>query len=104
MDDWLLPYVGTNVGLGLVSGWAVGFTLKKIAKLAAILLGISFVLIQILVVNKFLAINWPGLAAAFAQISKKSTAQSPHWWSLLLYNFPYAGSFAVGFFLGFKKG
>ena len=102
--DWVIPYLATGIGLGLVTGWAVGFTLKKIAKLAALLLGVTFVLVQLLVVNRMMFVNWPAIGSFFNVAKTEAASHSRHWWSMLLVNFPYATSFGVGFLSGFKKG
>jgi uncharacterized membrane protein (Fun14 family) len=90
--------------MGLVTGWAVGFALKKIAKLVALILAVVFVFVQLLVVNKMMVVNWPALAHTFSIATGHVASHSNHWWSTLLLNFPYAGAFGVGFFSGFKKG
>lgn len=115
MPDWqaLVPTVGTGVGFGLVTGWAVGFLAKKVAKLVALLAALVFIGIQLAVANRLLTVNWHGVATAFDKVSSQLSSESTHTlfglpvsgpWSLLLVNFPYAGSFAVGFLLGFRKG
>jgi len=106
LPDWnaLAPWLGAGVGFGLVTGWAVGFLAKKVAKLAALLLALIFIGIQLLVANHLLVVNWHGVAAGFEQMTQHMSSQSAHWRSLLMMNFPYAGSFAVGFFMGFRKG
>jgi uncharacterized membrane protein (Fun14 family) len=103
-QSWLLPYLGTGIGFGLVTGWAVGFVTKKVAKIAAFFLGVLFIAVQVLVVNKLLVVNWHGFTDVFIQVTKPFTSNPSHWWSLLLVSFPYAGAFAVGFAFGFKKG
>jgi len=87
-----------------VAGWAVGYVTKKVAKLVALVLGVFFILIQVLVVNRFLNVNWQAVSSLFDSMAHQLSGQSSHWWSLLLFQFPYAGSFGVGFVLGFRKG
>ena len=100
----VLAWLGTGIGFGLVSGWAVGYALKKVALLAALLLGLSFILVQLMVVNRFVTVDWKAVADSFGHASRSLSGPNASWWKLLVNNFPYAGSFGVGFFMGFKKG
>lgn len=100
----VLAWLGTGIGFGLVSGWVVGFVLKKVALVAAFILGVIFIVIQLMVVNRFISVNWPAVAEFFGHAAKQMGAQNAPWWKMLIGNFPYAGSFGVGFFLGFRKG
>ena len=47
-------YLGT-LGFGGIAGWSVGFTLKKVAKLAALVLGVVIIAVQALSYNHFIA-------------------------------------------------
>ena len=99
-----LPYLGTGIGFGLVTGWVVGLFTKKVASIVGFFLGFLFVLLQILVLNHLIQVNWPQVARAFDHVVHAARGSQSHWWAMLLWNFPYAGSFAVGFALGFRKG
>ena len=108
MDDkfWAqyLPVLGAGVGFGLVSGWAVGYLAKKVMLLLALAVGLVFVVIQVMVVSKLLSVNWHGVSVSFTRLTHHVQGGHSAMWSVLVYNFPYAGAFAVGFALGFKKG
>lgn len=88
--------------MGGLAGWSVGFTLKKFAKMAALLVGVIFIALQALAYHHFIAVDWQKIQ----QFVPDSRLQE--WWmammGVLTYQFPFAGSFAVGFFLGFRKG
>jgi uncharacterized membrane protein (Fun14 family) len=100
----VLAWLGTGIGFGLISGWSVGYVLKKVALLAAFILGVAFILLQVMVVNRYVTVDWKAVAHVFGQAAHSVTARNATWWKVLLTNFPYAGSFGVGFFLGFRKG
>lgn len=99
-----LPILGAGALFGLVTGWAVGYLAKKVMLLLALAVGLVFVVIQLLVVSQFLQVNWQGIATAFHRLCQQVQGGPKGIWPLLVYNFPYAGSFAVGFTFGFKKG
>lgn len=91
-----------TLGGGGIAGWAVGFTLKKFAKLAALVVGIGFLSLQLLAFNKFITIDWNAIKSAVPDESLERSATSIM--SIITYNLPFAGSFVIGFWLGFRKG
>lgn len=94
-------YLGT-LGFGGIAGWSVGFTLKKVAKLAAIVLGIAIIAIQALSYHHIIAIDWDKIQMAMPPGSL--TTWWDKLWAMLSYNLPFAGGFLTGFLLGFRKG
>ena len=104
-DLWNSSQIGFNVltlGFGGLSGWAVGYTLKKFAKLTALIVGIAFISIQLLAYNHFLKIDWEKIKQAVPdeQIEQTTTA----FMSMVTYNLPFAGTFIIGFWFGFRRG
>lgn len=91
-----------TLGGGGIAGWAVGYTLKKFAKLAALIVGVAFISLQLLAFNKFITIDWQAIKNAVPDDKLEQSATSVM--SIITYNLPFAGSFAVGFWLGFRKG
>lgn len=91
-----------TLGSGGIAGWAVGFTLKKFAKLAALVVGIVFMAIQYLAYNRYITIDWDRIRQSVPDetIERSYTEMM----SVLTYNLPFAGAFLVGFWLGFRKG
>ena len=95
-------YMLGTVGFGSLAGWSVGFTLKKFAKMAALLVGIVFIAVQALAYHHFIAVDWEKINALVPDNKLHEL-----WYALmgvLTYNFPFAGSFFIGFYLGFRKG
>lgn len=91
-----------TLGGGGIAGWCVGYTLKKVAKVVAIFLGITFITLQYLAYKHVITVDWNKVQNA---VDKQHLEQSAEgFMSVLTYNLPFAGSFVVGFFLGFKKG
>lgn len=104
--DQLLGGQGTywlaTLGGGGIAGWCVGFTLKKVAKIVAIFLGITFITLQYLAYKHIITVDWNKVQNAVDKQHLEQSAQG--FMSVLTYNLPFAGSFVVGFLLGFKKG
>jgi len=102
LSSELLGPLTTQLGVGGIGGFIVGFALKKIAKLVAILLGLLFVGLQYLAYIGIIQINYDRLIE-YAQNLVGSAGQFsiP---SFLIANIPFAGAFVAGFALGFLKG
>ncbi len=104
--DQLLGGQGTywlaTLGGGGIAGLCVGYTLKKVAKIVAIFLGITFITLQYLAYKHVITVDWNKVQSA---VDKQHLEQSAEGlMSFLTYNLPFAGSFILGFVIGFKKG
>ena len=99
-DD--VKFILMTLGGGGLAGWAVGFTLKKVAKLAALVLGVGFISIQYLAYNSYITIDWERIKNTVPDEKLEQSANSLM--SMLTYNLPFAGAFLVGFWMGFRKG
>jgi uncharacterized membrane protein (Fun14 family) len=91
-----------TLGGGGIAGWCVGYTLKKVAKVVAIFLGITFITLQYLAYKHIITVDWTKVQSAVDKQHLEKSAEG--FMSVLTYNLPFAGSFVVGFFLGFRKG
>ena len=105
----LSPYLGGTaaaLGFGGAAGLAVGYTAKKVTKLAAIALGLAFILVQVLAYNGLITINWGAVETTAAGVwsDPHGVTLADRAWSILSANLPFGGGFAAGFALGFKMG
>jgi uncharacterized membrane protein (Fun14 family) len=92
------------LGLGGVAGAVVGYALKKVAKIAAVFLGLAFILVQFLVYKGCLHWDASAVSSHTPEMAHAAQAASHALWKVLLYNLPFAAGFAPGFWLGFRKG
>lgn len=100
--DILTPMI-SELGIGGIGGFVVGYALKKIAKIFAIILGIGFVGLQYLAYKGFITINYPALKEWMVNITGQTTGLQ----SLaadFVAHIPFGASFGLGFYLGLKKG
>jgi uncharacterized membrane protein (Fun14 family) len=97
-----VTFVLSTLGFGGIAGWCVGFTLKKFAKMMALLVGVLFIALQVLAYNRFITINWTAVEGVVPPESLQTIWVSLM--SVMTYNFPFAGAFTAGFYLGFRKG
>ncbi len=102
MVEVLTPLL-TQLGVGGVAGLCVGFALKKIGKLVAVLIGIAFLGLEFLAWKGIISINYDALTTwaneLFAQVGVLEGVLSA-----IIANLPFAASFLVGFAIGLKMG
>lgn len=107
------PFVAT-IGGGFFVGILIGYALKKVVKLAAVVVGLLFAGIAYLQYQQILNINWNNLEAASQNALStlaNATARIPVFNSsdhtaaaLSNLGIPLTGSVATGFAVGFMKG
>lgn len=112
--------VAATVGGGFFAGILVGYALKKVVKILAIVVGLFFAGLAYLQYQQLLIINWDKLQTtsqnavtmltnATTQISdhiNNITGTNNHTTALAISNLgiPLTGSMAMGFAIGFMKG
>jgi uncharacterized membrane protein (Fun14 family) len=102
LSEIITPVV-YQLGLGAVGGFVVGFALKKIAKIFLIVLGIFIAALLYLGASDIININFGALWDAVGGWLG-GAGEAASWLVGLIALIPFIGSFAVGFFLGFKLG
>jgi len=99
----LITPLATQLGIGGISGFCVGYAMKKVAKLTAIILGLGFIGLQYLAYNGIIAIDYTALKSwASSLIGEAGEAQG-----LIIdifANVPFGTGFAGGILLGLKQG
>lgn len=95
-----------QLGFGLVAGFVAGFALKKLGRLAALVVGLLFLALQLLAWSGYVTIQWGRLQADVEPMLQASSL-SEAWRSLLTvmtYNLPFAAAFVPGFVTGLRRG
>lgn len=94
----------STLGVGGLLGYFAGHAVKTMSRMAGCLLGVLFILMQLLAYYGLAQWNWdvigefimgPGADAA--------TTATARLWTILTYNLPFGGGFAAGFFLGMRR-
>ncbi|MDZ7800248.1 MAG: FUN14 domain-containing protein [Trueperaceae bacterium] len=95
-----------QLGFGAVAGFVAGYALKKVGKLAAVVVGLFFVGVQLLAWAGYLTIEWGRVRAEVEPLLAPSSLNEA--WhalvSVLTYNVPFAAAFVPGFLLGMRRG
>jgi len=102
MSEILSPLV-YQLGIGGIGGFVVGYAFKKISKLIIVLIGVFIIALLYLGVRGIISINYDALWKALAN-SLGMTESAFSWIVGVISLLPFAGSFIVGFLLGFKLG
>jgi len=92
-----------QLGMGGVAGFVVGFAFKKMLKMLLILVGVFFAILQYLAYVGLITINYDRMFQSMQGFTKvfEGGFNLP---AFLTTNIPLAGTFVVGFGLGFKFG
>jgi len=104
LSSWL-P-LASQLGVGLVAGFAVGYALKKVGKLLAVAVGLVFVVVQLLAYQGLLTVHWGEVEARVDPLLRIDSLESA-WHNLvavLTYNLAFAGAFVPGLVLGLRRG
>ena len=102
MLEGIVEPVVSQIGIGGLGGIVVGYALKKIARIVAILLGLLFVGLQYLAYRGIIGINYDKLNELTEGVVLDIGID--YGTSFILTNIPFTGSFAAGMALGFSKG
>ncbi len=96
----------SQITFGGLAGLVSGYTLKKLGKLLALVLGALFIAVQLLAYAGYIEVNWTRIQKDVEPLLDEATLKS--FWQKLLdvltYNAPFAGGFTAGLVWGLKKG
>ena len=95
-----------SLGFGGAAGLVVGYAAKKVTKVVAVLLGLLFILLQVLVYNELISVNWSAVqhTAEHVWTDPHGVTLADRVWGILSANLPFGGGFVAGFAAGFKLG
>jgi uncharacterized membrane protein (Fun14 family) len=102
MSEVLTPLV-YQLGIGGIGGFIAGFAVKKISKLVAVVIGLFLIALIYLGAQGIISINYEALWNAMAN-GLGLAGEAASWIVGVVSFLPFAGSFVVGFLLGFKLG
>lgn len=103
--DSLAPYLG-QISFGALAGFATGFALKKIGRVALVIFGLLFISIQALAYLGVVRVDWLRIQHFADPLLSKNSLQGfmNGLIGILTNNVPFAGAFIPGFLLGLRFG
>ena len=102
MLEHLLPGIGM-LGMGGLLGVACAITFKSAARLAGCVIGLPFILIQVLAYYKIVSVDWALVAHGTEPAKHLAASGLEKLWRVMTYNLPLGGGFAAGFYVGWRK-
>ena len=101
LSEFVIPIV-YQLGIGGIGGFFVGYAVKKIAKILAVILGIFLLSLISLAYVGVINMNYDKLTGVLSKLTIPE--QATELLMPIIANLPFAGSFAVAFLIGLKKG
>jgi uncharacterized membrane protein (Fun14 family) len=99
----LITPLVTQLGVGGIGGLAVGYAVKKIAKIVAFIIGLAFLMLQYLAFKDIISINC-GALETWANQVVSNVGAAEGILTTMIANLPFASSFIVGIGIGLKMG
>src|SRR3990170_4163371 len=90
-----------QLGLGGIGGFIAGYALKKFMKIVPVIIGLFILALVYLGYQGIITINYSELGNAVKD-GLGLTGQAADLITPIIAHLPFAGTFGVGFFLGFK--
>jgi uncharacterized membrane protein (Fun14 family) len=103
--DSLAPYLG-QISFGGLAGFATGYALKKVGRVALVVFGLLFIAVQILAYYGVVQIDWLRIQSYADPLLKRESLEGSFnaLLRVLTNNVPFAGAFIPGFILGLRFG
>jgi uncharacterized membrane protein (Fun14 family) len=99
-----LGVVLSTLGVGGLLGYFTGTAVKTMSRLLGCLLGIVFILMQLLAYYGLAEWHWDAIAQfIMGPAATAADAASAKLWTILTYNLPFTGGFATGFYIGLRR-
>lgn len=94
-----------TLGVGGLLGFWAGTTVKTISRMVGCLLGLIFILMQVLAFYGLAEWHWGRIGEMIAGPGASAAHAVSGWlWKVLIYNLPFTGGFSAGFYLALRRG
>jgi uncharacterized membrane protein (Fun14 family) len=92
------------LGVGGVFGFFAGMAVRQLSRMAGCMLGIVFILMQLLAYYGLAEWHWNRIADfVMGPAATAAGSATGGLWKILTYNFPFTSGFAAGFYLGLRR-
>jgi len=92
----------STLGVGGLLGYFAGHAVKTMSRMAGCLLGVLFILMQLLAYYGFAEWQWEAIGQAADPAATAARSGFSVLWRIMTYNLPFTGGFAGGFWYGWK--
>jgi uncharacterized membrane protein (Fun14 family) len=110
MNTDTLTSMSTTIGGGFFGGLVIGYALKKVIKMLAVVVGLFLAGLAFLQYHQIASINWnkiEGTITAVADAATSTINDNSNVAALAMmsnFGIPFTSSLSVGFTIGFMKG
>lgn len=94
----LLP----DLSVGFILGYATATALRMVGRMALVVVGLGFLLVQYLAAQGIVTVDWLRLETLTKPIEQNGGPWLNQLWNSLVADLPFAGSFGTGFMLGLR--
>jgi len=98
-----IQQLGLEAALGAILGGLIGYGFKKIATILAVVVGVQLAVFRFLEARGILTVDYERLTAGLLG-HREAAAVPPDWTVTILSTLSITGGFALGFFVGYKRG
>jgi Uncharacterized conserved protein len=92
-----------DLGLGGLLGLAAGYAVRVVGRVALLVVGLAFIVVQLLAHYGVVTVDWLQLQTLTEPWLREGRENFGGWFSrVFLANLPFAGAFAAGFVLGLR--
>ncbi len=95
--------VGFEFAASAILGGLIGFAVKNVAKVVAVIIGVQLVVFRYLESNGIVIVDWDRLTAGLLE-TQDQARQGVHWISSVVSTLSVGVGFASGFLLGYYRG
>jgi uncharacterized membrane protein (Fun14 family) len=99
-----LGVILSTLGVGGLLGWFTGTAVKTMSRLLGCLLGVLFILMQVLAYYGLAEWHWEAIGEfIMGPAATAADVATTKLWAILTYNLPFSGGFATGFYIGLRR-
>ncbi|WP_420595148.1 FUN14 domain-containing protein [Deinococcus sp.] len=92
------------LSLGALLGFAAGYAVKFVGRIALIVAGLLFVAVQLLAYFDLVSVNWLRLETISSPLLQNGPQNAWKWLTgVLTLNLPFSGAFVGGLLLGLRR-
>lgn len=103
IDSTTLINILGQISFGLIAGYLFGFLLKRYGATIALIIGVTFVVVEVLSYYGIVTVNWSNLQDGISPVSNFFAQLGDNLGTLLTKNVAFAVAFVPSVIIGFRQ-
>lgn len=103
IDSTALINILGQISFGLIAGYLFGFLLKRYGATIALIIGVTFVVVEVLSYYGIVTVNWSNLQDGMSPVSNFFSQLGSNLGNLLSNNIAFAVAFVPSVIIGFRQ-